>query len=66
MASIQIYDLQPTGFDLFNDSESFMNELTDNELVNTQGGDATTIILSVIGVLVAVTVIGSGVNQSAF
>lgn len=38
MASIKISNLQPAGSEFFNDSESFMSELTDSELVNTQGG----------------------------
>ena len=38
MASIKISNLQPAGSEFFNDSESFMNELTDSEIANTQGG----------------------------
>ncbi|MBC1236967.1 hypothetical protein VF14_33350 [Nostoc linckia z18] len=32
MATIKIHDLSPAGSELFQDSESFLNELTDAEL----------------------------------
>lgn len=32
MASIQITELRPAGYELFQDSESFLNELGDQEL----------------------------------
>ena len=38
MASIQISNLYPVGSELFKDSESFMNELVDNELSSINGG----------------------------
>ena len=38
MASIAISNLHPAGADLFMDSESFMNELTDEQLNMTHGG----------------------------
>ncbi len=38
MAKINISDLNPAGADLFLDSESFMSELTDEELYLTKGG----------------------------
>jgi hypothetical protein len=38
MASIKLYDLQPTGSELFADSESYMNELGDSELEIISGG----------------------------
>ena len=38
MANITISDLRPAGADLFSDSESYMHDLTDNELNVTQGG----------------------------
>lgn len=47
MASIKISNLQPAGSDFFNDSESFMSELTDSEIVNTQGGLNITITTTV-------------------
>jgi len=38
MASIQIYKLLPIGFELFEDSESFLNNLTDEEISIVKGG----------------------------
>ncbi|MDZ8261389.1 hypothetical protein [Nostoc sp. ChiQUE01b] len=38
MASIKIFDLYPAGSELLKDSESFMTELFDNELVSSNGG----------------------------
>ncbi|MGD1699138.1 hypothetical protein [Dapis sp. BLCC M229] len=38
MANITISELRPTGAELFLDSESFINELTDEELSLTKGG----------------------------
>jgi len=38
MASITISDLRPAGADLFQDSESFLHELTEQEVGNLLGG----------------------------
>jgi hypothetical protein len=38
MPTIKISDLSPTGSDLFSDSESYMNELSDGELDIINGG----------------------------
>jgi hypothetical protein len=38
MASIKISELRPTGLELFQDTESFLNELTDNEVGVIEGG----------------------------
>jgi hypothetical protein len=38
MANIKISDLQATGYELFSDSESFLSDLSDNELQITGGG----------------------------
>lgn len=38
MANIKIYNLQPAGYDLFSDSESYMMDLSENELNTTHGG----------------------------
>jgi hypothetical protein len=37
--NIKIYDLHPAGFDLLQDSESFLGDLTDNEIRNIKGGN---------------------------
>ena len=48
MASIKIANLQPAGADLFNDSENYLNELTESELIDSNGGSptATTLIFA--------------------
>ncbi|NEP54095.1 MAG: hypothetical protein F6K65_37015, partial [Moorea sp. SIO3C2] len=38
MAKIKIKDIKSTGADLFDDSESFMNELSNDELDQAMGG----------------------------
>jgi hypothetical protein len=38
MANILIYDLRPTGSDLFDSSESYLQEISDFELSETNGG----------------------------
>jgi len=39
MANIEINELKPAGAELFSDFEGFMNELSDSELDNINGGD---------------------------
>jgi hypothetical protein len=46
MASIKIHDLRPAGSELFNDSESFLNELTEGEL-GVSGGARATLSISI-------------------
>jgi hypothetical protein len=38
MASIKISDLRPSDFDMFGDSETFLNDLSDNDLATINGG----------------------------
>lgn len=38
MSSIRISNLQPAGSEFFNDRESFLNELTDDEMMLVEGG----------------------------
>ena len=45
MASIKIDNLQPAGSDLFNDSESYLNELNNQELDFVNGGSIIIIII---------------------
>jgi hypothetical protein len=46
MANIKVKDLTTiAGVDLFNDSESFMRDLSDGELNQTQGGSPWTAVL---------------------
>ena len=38
MANIAISNLRPTGANLFQDSESFLNDLTEQEIADVSGG----------------------------
>lgn len=38
MSSINISDLHPAGSELFSDSESYMNEISEGQLANVIGG----------------------------
>ncbi|NET76709.1 hypothetical protein [Okeania sp. SIO1F9] len=44
MADIQINELKPAGYDFFEDSESFLDDLSEEELLLTQGGIPTPVI----------------------
>ena len=44
MASIKIFGLRPTGSELFQDSESFLNELTHVECGIIHGGEISLVI----------------------
>ncbi|MDF5706645.1 MAG: class IIb bacteriocin, lactobin A/cerein 7B family [Nostoc sp. S4] len=48
MATIKISDLQPIGYQFFFDSESYLNELTDEELKLTHGGSTPFCIAGVV------------------
>lgn len=45
MASIKISNLQPIGSEFFNDSESFLDSLSESELSNTNGGATPTVLV---------------------
>ena len=47
MANINISDLSPAGADLFLDSESYLNDLTEGEMINTLGGISPTVIITI-------------------
>jgi hypothetical protein len=55
MATIKIADLRPVGSEFFADSESYLNELTDDELNMTQGG--STPVCSVVWTITIVSLI---------
>ena len=55
MATIKIADLSPVGSEFFADSESYLNELTDDELNMTQGG--STPVCSVVYTIVIVSLV---------
>lgn len=44
MPNIKINDLHPAGFELFSDSESYMNELGDGEFDSISGGTGSPVI----------------------
>ncbi|MGE5658248.1 MAG: hypothetical protein ACM37W_16720 [Actinomycetota bacterium] len=39
MANIKVSELRPAGSELFMDSESFLNDLTDMDTLSVQGGE---------------------------
>lgn len=47
MATIKINNLKSNGSDLFNDSENYLNELTNGEDMMTNGGITPIIAISV-------------------
>ena len=51
MATIAISDLRPAGSDLFLDSESFLNDLTDGELNSTHGGSTPWCVLGIVAIV---------------
>ncbi|WP_293164641.1 hypothetical protein [Okeania sp. SIO2C9] len=57
MANINISDLRPAGADLFLDSESYLNDLTEGEMTNTLGGILPLVYIG-IGVYVGYTIWG--------
>ncbi|PIG94031.1 hypothetical protein [Gloeocapsopsis sp. IPPAS B-1203] len=46
MASIKIFELTPAGTELFQDTESFLNELNDQESLMISGGDGSNVNIS--------------------
>ncbi len=62
MASIEITELHPIGSELFQDSESFLNELSDQETWGVQGGATMGTLASLLGDLLGQTFGNSGFN----
>jgi membrane protein DedA with SNARE-associated domain len=66
MSSIRIADLRPVGYDLFSSSESFMSDLTEDELGIQGGGfwatvaatltSAPSIVISIVGASVGLSI----------
>ena len=44
MSTIKISELHPAGYDLFQDSESFLNELTERQLKSVVGGSPVLLV----------------------
>ena len=55
MAKLKINGIKPSGAELFNDSESFMNELSNDELEQTIGGIFPPLIPTVIPTVLLTT-----------
>jgi hypothetical protein len=48
MAFIKLHELRPAGSELFQDSESYLNELNEQEIANTFGGGGSDLNISAI------------------
>lgn len=46
MATIKISELYPTGYELFQDAETFLNELTEKEINSVAGGEDIQLLLA--------------------
>ncbi|MGK7921415.1 MAG: hypothetical protein AB4080_15550 [Trichodesmium sp.] len=68
MSVIAINNLSPVGADLLSDRETFLNELTDSELSNTQGGFTVTILAvgAGVGAGYAITKAGVAIVKAVF
>jgi hypothetical protein len=54
MASIKISDLRPSDFDLLGDSESFLDDLSDNDLATINGGKLKDYLLAGAAILTTI------------
>lgn len=54
MATITIFDLHPTGAELFSDSESYMSDLSHEEIFSINGG-ITTPFCAIVPIVVYIT-----------
>jgi hypothetical protein len=67
MAVIKISELRPAGSELFQDSESFLNELNDQEMSTAIGGGTVATVISQASVSVGVSIFTrSVVTQNTF
>ncbi|QIR36468.1 hypothetical protein HCG51_06670 [Tolypothrix sp. PCC 7910] len=55
MASIKISELRPAGSELFQDSESFLNELNEKEISNAVGGATVASVVSQASISVGIS-----------
>jgi hypothetical protein len=56
MATIKISELRPAGSEFFQDSESFLNELNDQEVLTTVGGGTIASVISQATVTVGISI----------
>jgi hypothetical protein len=60
MASIKISELRPAGFELFQDTESFLNELGDRELA-VSGGAVVVSNISQLSASVGISIVSASI-----
>jgi len=66
MSSIKISELRPYGAELFQDSESYLNELSESEM-GMMGGDANLIIVSsVVKDVISQVTLSQGISVKTF
>ncbi len=61
MATIKISELRPVGSELFQDSESFLNELNEKEILTAVGGGSVVSVISQATVSVGVSIVTQSV-----
>jgi hypothetical protein len=67
MATIKISELRPAGSEFFQDSESFLNELNDQEVLTTVGGGTVASAISQATVSAGISILTqSVVSQNSF
>ncbi|MEH1853587.1 MAG: hypothetical protein V7L11_18385 [Nostoc sp.] len=65
MATIKINNLNASGSELFSDHESYLSDLTDDEITLTQGGSSPACVICTIGwsIVIGSAVYGYGKNK---
>lgn len=66
MASIKISELRPVGSELFADSESFLNELNEQEISATVGAGTVVSVVSQASISVGVSIVSASVVTQTF
>ncbi len=66
MASIKISELRPVGSELFVDSESFLNELNEQEISATVGAGTVASVVSQATVSVGISILTQSVVTQTF
>ncbi len=67
MSKIELYELQPSGLDLFKDSESYLNELSEVEIASVNGGRRwRTVVINIgnISINTIVTIVTNTINAN--
>ena len=64
MPTIKITDIQPTGYELLSDSESYLDNLKDEELNLTQGGFSTPVCAVIVLSAYSVSIIYSAAQSN--